>query len=116
MSNDLQNHVDHIANLINTGDWTNGRTTEDFDSEEEFEDANTAWAWVSDVLDIEWIVSSDRKTLLGASLLVSFGGPNIWVNTRSGRVMGSWWGESASAPLVNGEELEQACEELFECL
>lgn len=115
MSNDLQNHVDHIANLINTGDWTNGMTAEDFESEEEFEEANTAWAWLSGVLDIEWIVSSDRKTFLGASLLVSFGGPNIWVNTRSGRVDGSWWGESASAPLINDNELQQACEELFGC-
>lgn len=116
MSNDLQSHVNHIADLIRKGDWTNGMTVEDFDSEEEFEEANTPWFWLSEVLDIEWIVSNDKKTFLGASLLVSFGGPNIWVNTRSGVVEGHWWGESAFAPLINASELNQTCEELFGCL
>lgn len=33
-----------------------------------------------DVLDVEWILTSDKE-LKGARLLVAFGGLNIWIDT-----------------------------------
>lgn len=52
--------------------------------------------YLSDALDIEYIVSGDR-TYLGARVCVACGGPNIWINTRTRLVEGYWWGESAQA-------------------
>ena len=114
----LQDHCNHIAQLIANEDWTNGMTADDFDSADEYEEQNNALNWIADALDIEWVVSSNRKELLGARILVAYGGPNIWVDTRTGRVEGHWWGESAVAayPQNNGAaELDDACEMLFAC-
>ena len=51
--------------------------------------------YLDGMLDIEYIVSDDAE-YRGARVLVSFGGPNIWINTRTNMVEGHWWEESAS--------------------
>jgi hypothetical protein len=43
--------------------------------------------YLTDALDIEYIVNGSRE-LLGARVLVCFGGPNVWVDTRRGVVDG----------------------------
>ena len=71
--------------------------------------------YISDVLDINWILNSDR-TLRGARLLVAFGGPNIWIDTTTATVEGHWWGESFTASYHHDEmDIEGACSELFNC-
>lgn len=105
MSNNLQNHVNDIARRISEAD---------FDLNDDGDECS-AFDYLQDALDIEYIVASDRKTLLGARVLVAFGGPNIWVNTRTNTVEGHWWGESASASFVDSIGLNDALEELFNC-
>lgn len=75
------------------------------------------WEFFSDVLDIDYIVSSDRETLRGVRLLVTFGGPNIYVNTWENAVEGYWWGDSARAwiPSEIAEAITDAFQEFWDC-
>ena len=101
----LQDHVQHIADTI-----TNG-----FGDELNCDDQEmSAFDYLQDALDIEYIVNSKRE-YLGARVLVAFGGPNIWINTRTKKVDGYWWNESASASFDDGIDLDSALEELWNC-
>lgn len=102
---DLQNHVNDIARRISEAD---------FDRNDDGDECS-AFDYLQDALDIEYIVASDRKTLLGARVLVAFGGPHIWINTRTGTVEGHWWGDSTSASFTDSIGLGDALEELFNC-
>lgn len=102
---DLLNHVQDIARRISEAD---------FDRNDDGDECS-AFDYLQDALDIEYIVASDRKTLLGARVLVAFGGPNIWVNTRTNTVEGHWWGDSASASFTDSIGLQDALEELYSC-
>jgi hypothetical protein len=75
----------------------------------------SAYAYLSDALDIEWIVSNDKTTLLGARVLVCFGGPNVWIDTRYGRVDGHWWSESYNEAFTDTIGLADALEDLWQC-
>lgn len=108
MSNDLQNHVNQIAaNLTNPpwDEWNEGR---DIEMEGEF----SAMDYLSDVLDIEYIVGSDGE-YRGARVLVAFGGPNIWINTKTNTVEGYWWADRAEASFVDNLGLDDALSELW---
>ena len=110
MSEELKNHVQSIAdNLTNPpmNEWNEGR---DIESEGEF----SAFDYLQDALDIEYIVNS-KKEYLGARVLVAFGGPNIWINTRTKTVEGYWWSDSATASFQDNIGLDEALEELFSC-
>lgn len=106
---DLQKHVQSIAdNLKNPPEeWNEGR---DIESEGEF----GAYDYLQDALDIEYIVNS-KGEYLGARVLVAFGGPNIWVDTRRGVVEGAWWSDSAKVPFTDNLGLDDALEELWNC-
>ena len=102
---DLQNHVKQIADRLSNG----------FDGELNADgEPFSAFDYLQDVLDIEWVVARD-KSYLGARVLVAFGGPNIWINTRTKTVEGHWWGESATASFDDTLDLDGALEELFAC-
>jgi hypothetical protein len=110
MSEEVKNHVKSIAeNLTNPpmDEWNEGR---DIESEGEF----SAFDYLQDALDIEYIVNS-KKEYLGARVLVAFGGPNIWIDTRTKTVEGHWWGNSAFASFQDNLGLDDALEELFSC-
>lgn len=102
----LQDHVQEIAR----------RLTEGFDSADLNDDGEelTAFNYLSDALDIEYVVNS-KSEYLGARVLVAFGGPNIWINTRTNTVEGYWWGESARASFEDGIGLDDALSELWAC-
>ena len=105
MSNDLQHHVQSIADTLSKG----------FGDEVNHEgEPMSAFDYLEDALDIEYIVNSKRQ-YLGARVLVAFGGPNIWVDTKRGIVEGSWWGESASVPFTDNIGLDEALQTLWEC-
>jgi hypothetical protein len=106
MSNaDLQRHVLSIARTLTDGfgDQTND------DGE-----PMSAYDYLNDALDIEYIISS-KGEYLGARVLVAFGGPNIWIDTRRGIVDGAWWGDRAYAKFDDNIGLNDAIGELWSC-
>jgi len=111
----LQDQVGHIAETL-----TKGITFEDagIDHEEqgaEPTDLISGFDWLEDVLDVEWTVSRDGN-FLGARILVAFGGPNIWVDTRRQTVEGFWWGDSAFANFTDDAMgIHEASAEWFAC-
>lgn len=108
--NDIKNHVEHIARTLTNppyDEWNEGR---DIENEGEF----SAFDYLSDALDIEFIVNG-KGEYLGARVLVAFGGPNIWVNTRTNTVEGCWWSDSAQASFIDNLGLDEALSELWNC-
>ena len=98
----LTEQVKEIANNINDG----------IEGEDGF---ISGFEYLEDALDIEYIVDSNKQ-YLGARILVAFGGPNIWVNTRTKTVEGYWWGQRAEATYLYDEiGLDEACEEIWGC-
>lgn len=78
-------------------------------------DTFSAFDYLQDVLDIEYIVNS-RKEYLGARVLVAFGGPNIWINTRTQQVEGYWWNDRCIMSYSRDEmDLDGALSELYNC-
>ena len=75
----------------------------------------TAWDYLEDVLDIQYLVSSQRE-YLGARLLLSWGGPNTWLDTKTGAITVYWGSDSATvyAPQSFTDALDQALAELWE--
>jgi len=101
----LQDHVSSIARTLTDGFG---------DAVNDDGEPVSAFDYLQDALDIEYIVNKDGG-YLGARVLVAFGGPNIWVDTRRGVVDGVWWGERASAPFEDGIGLDDALSELWSC-
>ena len=106
MSHNLQNHVESIAQTL-----SNGFTDDDLNHDGE---PMNAFDYLQDALDIEYIVNN-KGEYLGARVLVAFGGPNIWVNTRTNTVEGAWWSERAEASFTDNIGLDDALSELWNC-
>lgn len=104
----IKQHVQYIADCLENppAKWNEGR---DIENEGEF----SAYDYLQDALDIEYIVSGDGS-YLGARVLVAFGDPNIWVNTRTGMIEGYWWGDSASVPFKDNLGLDDVLAELWD--
>lgn len=98
----LQNHVNSIADSI-----TNPVESDDDD------EPNDAYAYLSDVLDIEYRIGSDGE-YRSAQVLVAFGGPNIYVDTADMRVKGYWWMTKADAEFEDTLGLDDALRDLYE--
>tara|TARA_R100000315_G_C5183136_1_gene106349 strand:- start:396 stop:716 length:321 start_codon:yes stop_codon:yes gene_type:complete len=80
---------------------------------EDYEDNNpNGFDYLEDVLDIKWIIDSNGQ-YVGAELLVAFGGPNIWIHTRTNQVKGYWWSDNDVAEYEDNLGLNDACEEWF---
>ena len=108
MSNDLQQHVQHIVDTLEKG-------FEGYLETDEYGDIRGVMEYLQDVLDIEYIVNNEGK-YLGARLLVAFGGPNVWINTRTKQVEGYWWNESCVMPYRRDEMgIDDAVGELWAC-
>jgi hypothetical protein len=106
MSNEINTHVQSIADTL-----THGFSDDDLNYDGE---PMGAFDYLQDALDIEYIVN-DKGEYLGARVLVAFGGPNIWVDTKRGIVEGAWWGDSATASFTDNIGLNDALEELWNC-
>jgi len=71
--------------------------------------------YLDDVLDREYTISS-KGEYLGARILVAFGGPNIWVDTRRQTVEGAWWGDHHTESYhTDAMDIDNACREVFSC-
>jgi hypothetical protein len=100
----LRDHVRSIADAITDASY-------DFDPEYSDYDEPCAADYLADALDIEYIISSAGE-YLGARVLVTFGGPNIWINTRTGTVEGAWWMDRFNASFTDGLGLDDFLSEL----
>ena len=102
-SNHLKTHVQSIAQ-----DLQHGYTSDEGNDV-------SGHSYLCDALDIEYIVSSEKK-FLGARVCVAFGGPTIWINTKTKTVEGYWWNETEFASYDHDYmDLDSALEELWEC-
>ena len=93
MSDKIKEHVLHIVEQLNN---------EEFDLYDE-----------GGLLDIEYTLNSHRE-FIGARLLIAFGGPNIWIDTRTSTVEGYWWNDSYKAQ-YDYDYLHEQCEEYYNC-
>lgn len=104
---ELQNHVKSIADDLSDPALLD-RLGQEYEQEE-----YGIIDYLEGVLDIEYIVgaSGDYR---GARVLVSFGGPNIWINTRTNTVEGRWWEDSVEASFEDSIGLDDTLRELWE--
>lgn len=72
--------------------------------------------YLSDVLDIEYRIDSDRTTIRSAAFMVAFGGPTIYIDTGSQAVELYWWTERARYPLTSElcDQLNEYAQELWD--
>lgn len=108
MSNNIKSHVEHIVKTIEQG-------FDGYMTDNEYDEIRDVYEYLEDVLDIEYIVNA-KGEYLGARILVAFGGPNIWINTRTKQVEGYWWGDSCVMSYSNDEMgIDEAVAELWAC-
>ena len=101
----LREQVQHIVKQIETGEY------EPMDEEI----GCCGFDYLSDALDFEWILNSD-KTLKGARILVAFGGPNIWINTVTEEVEGYWYHDKVIMSYYKDElDLDHAVQTIYDC-
>ena len=114
---DLERQVKHIAEMLSDADKYTKMRQEDLGDEFDENEHTGAYDWLSDVLDIQYIVSGhkDNAEFISARVLVAFGGPNIWVNFQTKTVDGYWWGDEAHASFNDDLGVENALEELWSC-
>lgn len=111
---ELHEYVDRIASEIKRiyeADWTD----EERERMEEEGEACNLYDYFADALDVEYTVDRDLR-YLGARIAVTLGGPNVYVNTRTGDVEGFWGCDRASAwiPREICDEIDAIFEEEFD--
>lgn len=76
----------------------------------------TAYDWLEDVLDIEYRVGSDGK-YRSALVMIGWGGPNVYVDTKRSEVLVYWYSPEASAELPQEfiDGLDEALQEMMSC-
>lgn len=105
----LQEQVDFIAKqcelLVEDPTWYEDYTNEEreqYDKAcETLEGEIGVGAYFQDVYDIQYRIHSSWKDkgIDGVRLCVACGGPNIYVDTYQGKVIGDWWMSHAEAEL-----------------
>ena len=70
----------------------------------------TAYEYMNDVYDIEWITHQNHS-YKAARLLVAGGGPNIWVNLQTNTVDGYWASDKFSWGFVDNIGLDEYLQE-----
>lgn len=70
--------------------------------------------YLADALDIEYRVGSDGRFKSG-KVIITFGGPNAWIDTDTGELIVTWCSEPVRRSLPNSfiNELDGALEELY---
>ena len=123
MSQEIKSHVLSIIKDIELGmkyEQCPDCGCTDFDEHDDCKDCGNhmtihGFDYISDVLDIQFIVNN-KKEYLGARLLVAFGGPNIWIDTHKKCVEGGWWSDAYTASYSKDTlGLDEACKEYFNC-
>lgn len=73
-----------------------------------------AYAYLEGALDIDYVVSGDGD-YRGAEILISFGGPNATIDTRSHELVVTWWSAPVREriPADMCDQLDDALSELW---
>ena len=76
----------------------------------------TLYDYFSDYLDIDYIIDSN-KDYKACRVMVTCGGPNIYIDTYSGEVQLYWWAERATAniPASICDEINEVFREYYYC-
>ncbi len=70
--------------------------------------------YTANPLDYKFIVDA-QKQYVGVEILVSFGGPNIYINTQNKTVEGYWGNDSVDVKYYDGEAIDDYFEQLYDC-
>jgi len=112
---DFNKHLQAIAKDINKGITITKDNKEGYEGEFEIGDTISGFDYLQDALDIEYITTSDKQ-YKGARVLISFGGPDIWINTQTEEIEGYWWGLNDKVPYFDDAMgINESLEELFNC-
>tara|TARA_B110000285_G_scaffold231938_1_gene301813 strand:- start:1942 stop:2289 length:348 start_codon:yes stop_codon:yes gene_type:complete len=114
MSSHVKQHVLSIIDTLENPPQLDDVEKYDLGYEEQDEVALSAYDYLTDALDIVYYVDANRE-YLGARILVAHGGPNIYVDTYKGVVEGHWWGDSYSESFTDALDLDEACDEMYNC-
>ena len=127
MTNDLKAHCESIAHELENGlpaeechNCDHDVFIKNDDGDEVCESCNelrgqmSGLDYINDALDIEYVVDGQGE-YLGARVLVAFGGPNIWINTRQGIIEGYWYEESCRVSFDDNIDLDEALSEFWGC-
>ena len=111
----LRQQINGIAQDIEEGYKITKFDINNFDVEYKEGDIMSASDYLEQMLDIEYI--TDRNgDYLGAKILMTFGGPNIYINTRYEQIEGYWWGDEYKATYTNDEMgIDDFARELWGC-
>ena len=79
----------------------------------------SAFDYLEDALDIEYRVRARREggfEYVGARILVGFGGPNVWIDTKDRELIVTWYSapEVRELPVAFCDYLDSALSDLFE--
>lgn len=80
----------------------------------EADEPDHAATLIDDALDIQFIVSINGG-YMGARLLVAFGGPNIWIDTRFDQIEGSWGTDHVTLRFTDTHDIHSHYEDLYQC-
>ena len=74
------------------------------------------YEWLEDTLDIQYTINADMSYYAGR-VMVTCGGPNIYVDTLYNAVRLFWWGDRAEYELSRTacDALDECLEELYQC-
>lgn len=91
-------------------------TDEERERREEDGEPCDFYDYFSDPLDYEFTVSS-RREYVGARIWVCLGGPNVYIDTRAGEIVGHWGSDTASTWLPSEicTEIDTVFEDLYNC-
>ena len=84
---------------------------------EESAEPVTLWEYFEDALDIEYRCGG-KKEYRSVRIMVTCGGPNIYIDTAKKAVQLYWWTEYAEYPIDSDvcDEIDSIFEECFNCL
>lgn len=105
---EFQKEIDQIAIYLNTNGWEKDKELIDLTEEE---NPSLDDYFNQTALDSELRIGADLK-YRSVSVLLTYGGPNIYINTNTGLVSGYWAGMEVSA-IINDKSVEQI-DDVFE--
>ena len=113
--NQIKENVNSIANDLSIGVILNSDDHQHIMDETGQEPGEMMYAsdYLADVLDIEYVISSNGD-YLGARVLVAFGGPTIRINTRTMTVEGGWWSDSHHSSFSDAMAIDEYLEEMYQ--